>query len=195
MRRVRLIVAIAAALLAITAVPALADDRGEPVIDDVPGGEWWYFDDVDGYVMTSGVPVGVEWCFGEQAVDHTMTSWQQPDGLWTSKLIDSGFPIFLYDGGFADIIPVGCEAAATGGEIPQPVATGIGESTATFTDQTEPWLGGGPPPTGAYIENSVRGVVTHADGTSAKINGTVAYLATATGPAIDLIDITVIPLG
>lgn len=196
MRRLMLLAAASAALMLMTVAPAVADDhQTEPVVDSTEHGAWWYFDPADELVMTTGVPVGPEWCFGAQPFDGLLYSWQQPDGLWLSRVHDEGLPIFLYEGPVEDVIDGGCAAAAEGGELPHPVAVGSGSSTAIFTDQSEPWVGGGPPPVGAYIENTVRGFVAYADGSGAKVHGSAAYLVAEDGLAIDVLDITVIPLG
>lgn len=199
MKSLRILVMVGAMLIG-SAVPVLADQHNDPVTQDTSHGAWWYFDDADALVMTSGVPVGADWCFGEPPVYNTMSSWLQADGLWTTKVTDSALPIFLYHGSVDDVIAAGCDAAAGGGEIPAPSAVGIGMSAATFTNQPEPWTGDGPPPVGLTIHNVVRGLVTYDDGMMARVRGSVSYTVVAEGGDLDAfdihhLDITVVPLG
>lgn len=190
MRRVATLLSVVGLLVAVVVSPAAADDRGDPVVDVTNHGEWFYFDPADELVMSSGIPISQEWCFGDAPYDNTMSSWLQDDGLWTSKVTDSGFPIYLYEGTVEDIIDGTC----AGGPDPVPVAVGVGSSTATFTDQSTPWVGQGPPILGSYVENAARGTVTYADGSTAKLSGSVSYLVTEEGLAVDHLDMTVIPL-
>jgi hypothetical protein len=151
MKRVTTLLAIAAMWVATIAAPATANEH---VLTDEGLFDWFYESAEADLVLVTGPPFD-QGCVGD---GFTLVSRKSilKDGLYTSRMNVNGTELRLYEASsFEELINAACEAFFTGGDMPEPIAFGVGSWKYRAWDQTElPPSSFDAPPVGAHIASS-----------------------------------------
>lgn len=190
MKRAITLLAIVAMWATTIAAPATANEH---VLIDEGLFDWFYESAEADLVLVTGPPFE-QGCAGEGFTLVSRTSILK-DGLYTSHMNTNGAEMRLYEApSFEALINAACEAFFTGGDMPEPIAFGIGSWKYRAWDQTElPGSSFDPPPVGSHIAHSAWASMVFTDGTRAQVRGISDYVETENGPDFLLYDIIINP--
>jgi len=192
MKRATTLLAIVAVWAAVIAAPAAANDH---VMWDDAEYDFFYESAEAELVLVTGPPFD-QGCIGE---GFTVTPRQSIliDGLYSSQMSASGVEMRLYSAPSFDVlINAACEALFTGGDMPQPIAFGIGSYKYMAENQAFlPYSPSDGTSVGAHETNSAWAMMTFEDGTHAQVRGNADYTWTDQGPNIALNEILIRPAG
>jgi len=191
MKRVTTLLAIVAMWGAVLAAPAAANS--DALITE---GEFDYFyeNTAEELVLVTG-PAFEQGCLGEGFTVATMRS-VLSNGLYTSGMEASGVEMRLYSApSFEALINEACGAVFGGGDVPEPIAFGIGSWKYKAWDQTSiPASSFEPPAVGSHTLNSAWATLVYTDGSRAQVRGNVHFIQTDAGPNILVNEVIVMPV-
>lgn len=192
MKRATTLLAIAAMWAATIAAPATASEH---VLNDEGLWDFFYESAEADLVLVTGPPFD-QGCIGEGFTLASRTSILK-DGLYTSHINTNGTEMRLYEAAsFDELINAACEAFFTGGDMPEPIAFGIGSWKYRSWDQTTlPESSFDLGPVGAHIRDSAWATMVYTDGSRAQVRGVADYVVTDTGIDLELGDIIIKPAG
>jgi hypothetical protein len=178
--------------VAAIAAPAIANDH---VRTDEGLFDFFYESATEDLVLVTGPPFE-QGCPGEGFTLASMTSILK-DGLYTSRMNVNGTEMRLYEAPSFDVlINEACGAVFGGGDMPQPIAFGVGSWTYKAWDQAYlPSSSFDPPAVGSRLANSATATMTFTSGMVAEVRGIADYVWTAEGPDVSLGDILIKPAG
>jgi hypothetical protein len=190
MKRATTLLAIAAMWAATIAAPATANEH---VLTDEGLFDWFYESAEADLVLVTGPPFE-QGCVGDGFTLASRTSILK-DGLYTSTMNVNGTEMRLYEApSFEVLINAACEAFFTGGDMPEPIAFGIGSWKYKAWDQTElPPSSFEVPPVGAHTTNTSWASMLFTDGTRAQVKGIADYVSTESGPDFRVYGIVINP--
>lgn len=190
MKRATVMLAVIAVWAAVIVAPATANDH---VIVDEGEFDFFYENAEEELVLVTG-PAFEQGCLGEGFTTVTRQSTLH-DGLYSSRMHVNGTEIRLYSApSFGVLVDAACEAVFTGGDVPQPIAFGVGSWKYRAWDQTAlPASSFEPPSVGSHTVNSAWAVMEFTDGSQALVRGNADYIQTETGPDLLVLEVIVKP--
>jgi len=179
MKRATTLLAIVAVWASVLVAPATANEH---VTVDEGLFDFFYESVEDQLVLVTGPPFE-QGCVGDGFTLVSRTSILE-DGLYTSHMNVDGTEMRLYEAPSFDVlINAACEAFFTGGDMPEPIAFGIGSWKYRAWDQTElPASSFDAPPVGTHIRDSAWASMVFTDGTQAQVRGVTDLVWTENGP-------------
>ena len=165
----RRILSVATVTLAALLAPAVGlgggavAGKGQPVIKAEKIFDGFYYGDFDDeLLLLSGPPLAADNCAGDGFPLVTKFYRQRRDGAWSERWRDRE-TVTLYSTplGGPEFVEEECDAILSGGDPPEPFATGQGQVRSYISTLSSP---DGPPLPGTRIVNSTFGFVTDDDG-------------------------------